>query len=267
MEISIVILSYKMKNLVKNCIKSILESELDVPYEIIVVDNNSKDGIKEMLDENFPQVKFIQSDKNLGMGGGNNLGIKASQGKYVLISNADIFVFPNSIAKLYDFLKEKPNVGLVAPKLLNPDRTLQHTCYRWHNFWTPIYRRTPLRKLDWAKQELDRFLMKDWDHGTIKEVDWIQGSCILLPRRVFKQVGLFDERFFMYFEDTDLCRRIKQAGLKNVYLPEAEVIHLHRRQSADGKLNIVFNKMTRTHIVSWLKYMRKYQKSNISSRA
>lgn len=269
-ELSIIILNYKMRGLIKNCLKAILESEINVEYEIIVVDNNSGDGIEEFLKERFPQaclpelqrrqVKFIQTGKNLGMGGGNNAGIRAAEGKYVLILNPDIFVFQNSLQKMLDYAKTHDELGALAPRLLNPDRSVQETCYRWHKIYTPIFRRTFLGCTSFGKKELKRFLMSDWDHASTREVDWIQGSCLLIPKKVLNEVGLFDERFFMYFEDTDLCRRIQNAGYKNIYLADAEVIHLHRRQSADGGLlKIIFNKLTRTHIKSWLKYVWKWQ--------
>lgn len=262
MDLSIVILNYKMRGLVKNCIKAILESDLKVPYEIIVVDNNSNDGVEELIKERFPTVRFTQTGKNLGMGGGNNVGIRAAQGEYLAILNPDIFVFPDSLARLLDYLKANSAVGLVAPKLLNPDRTLQLTCYRWHRLWTPFFRRTALARLPFAKKELARFLMDDWGHETTREVDWVQGSCWLIPKKVFDKVGLFDERFFMYFEDTDFCRRVHQAGYRVVYLAEAGVIHLHRRQSADGGLwKILSNCLTRVHIKSWLKYLWKWRKA------
>jgi GT2 family glycosyltransferase len=260
MEISIIIVSYKMKRLVKNCIRAIRESSISVPYEIIVVDNDSRDGIEELMKENFPEIKLIMSPKNLGMGGGNNLGIKAAQGKYVLILNPDIFVFHDSIQKMYDYIKNDPKAGVVSPRLLNPDKTLQSTCYRWHGALTPLYRRTFLGKTSFGKKDLDRFLMKDFDHLTVKEVDWCQGSCWLAPKKVFDQVGLFDEGYFMYFEDTDLCRRVWNAGFKVVYLGNVEMIHMHTRQSQGGLLKIFTNKLTRAHIRSWVKYVRKFGK-------
>jgi len=261
LELSIIILNYKMRGLVKNCLKAILESEIKVQYELIVVDNNSGDGVEEMIKERFPQVKFIQTNANLGMGGGNNAGIREAQGKYVLILNPDIFVFPNSLQRMIDFAKTREDIGALAPRLLNPDKSFQETCYRWHKIYTPIFRRTFFGRLGFGKKELRRFLMSDWDHGSTREVDWIQGSCLLIPKNVLDQVGLFDERFFMYFEDTDLCRRIQNAGYKNIYLAEAEVVHLHRRQSADGGLlKVIFNRLTRIHIKSWLKYVLKWRR-------
>lgn len=260
-EVSIIILNYKMKRLVKNCIRSIQESKISVPYEIIVVDNDSRDGIEEMMKKDYPQIRLIISKTNLGMGGGNNLGIRAAEGRYIAILNPDIYVFENSIQKMYDYIKENSDVGLVSPRLLNPDRTLQYTCYRWYNFFTPLYRRTFLGKLPWAKRELARFSMQDVDHTQVMPVDWCQGSCFMTPKVVFDKVGLFDEKFFMYFEDTDLCRRIWNAGYKVIYLGNTEVIHMHMKMSQGGLLRILTNELTRAHIRSWLFFMKKYRKS------
>jgi len=265
MEISIVILNYKMKGLVKNCLKSILESKISVPYEIIVVDNDSCDGVGAMIKEKFSAVKFIQTGNNLGMGAGNNAGIRAASGRYVLIMNPDIFVYADSIQSMYDYIKVRSDVGLVAPRLLNPDQSLQYSCYRWYNYLTPLYRRTFLGRFNFAQKDIARFLMQDWDHATTREVDWIQGSCWLVPKKVFDEVGVFDEDFFMYFEDTDLCHRIHNAKYKIVYLATSEVLHLHRRQSADNQLlGVMLNKLTRIHIYSWLRYLWKWRKKNKS---
>jgi hypothetical protein len=251
-----------MGGLVKNCLNAIRENLSGIDYEIIVVDNASNDNIQHILAEQFPEVRFLAARRNNGMGSGNNIGIRAARGEHILILNPDIFIYDDAILKLLNFLKENAEVGLVAPRLLNGDKTLQHTAYRWHSFLTPLVRRTFLGNLPFGKKELARFLMTDWDHATICEVDWIQGSCILVPRKVFAEIGLFDESFFMYFEDTDLCRRIKQANYRNVYYAEAEVIHLHGRQSGGGVLQVIFNKLTRTHIISWFKYLWKWRRGN-----
>ena len=128
------------------------------------------------------------------MGGGNNAGIRAAQGKYVLILNPDIFVFPGSLQKMLDYAKTYEELGVLAPRLLNPDRSVQETCYRWHKTCTPIFRRTFLGRTSFGKRELKRFLMSDWDHASTREVDWIQGSCLLISKKVLAEVGLFDER-------------------------------------------------------------------------
>jgi len=121
-------------------------------YEIIVVDNDSGDGTAQMMRENFPEIKFIASGENLGYAKGNNLGIKAASGRYVMIMNPDIVVFPGVLEKLVQFLDERQDVGIVGPKLLNPDKSLQYSCYRFPDFLEPVYRRTPLGRLKSARK-------------------------------------------------------------------------------------------------------------------
>ena len=109
------------------------------------------------------------------MGAGANLGLREAGGKYVLILNPDIHLFPNSLQTMYDYIKDKPEVGILAPQLLNANRTVQSSCYRWHSFWTPIFRRSSLKLLPFGKRDLSRFLMEDFAHNETREVPWIQG--------------------------------------------------------------------------------------------
>jgi len=260
MDIGIIILNYKSRGLSLNCIKSIKEADFrDLKYEIIVVDNNSGDGIGELLAWQYPDIKFIQNEKNLGMGVGNNVGIKKSQGKYVVIMNPDTIAFPDTFKKLHDFMEVNPEVGMVGPKQFYPDKTIQDSCYRWYNLLTPVYRRTPLGKLPWAKKDVAKFLMKDFNHDSTKEVDWLLGSFLFCRRSCLNKIGFFDERFFMYFEDTDLCRRAWTNNWKVVYYPDVQIIHNHKRQSAeDPWYKSLWNRTARAHIVSWIRYLRKW---------
>lgn len=292
MDISIVIVNYKSKNNAVNCIESIKKSDLaGVDYEIILVDNNSGDRGAEEIKKMLPEVKIIESKKNLGMGGGNNLGIKEAVGKYVLILNPDTIVKPEAIKKLYDYLEANENVGVAGPKLLYPDGQLQYSCFRGWKFLTPVYRRTFLGRM--AKKHLNNFLMRDFDHLSAREVDWLMGSCLMIRRSVLDKIKTsprnltpslsfpasmcgagsrrggkesqgeeeyFDERFFMYFEDTDLCRRVRQAGWKVIYFPEAVVVHDHVRASAKKPWYLApfLSKLSRVHIISWIKYFLKW---------
>ena len=258
--ISIVILNYKSKGFTLNCIKSIKEADFkDLKYEIIVVDNNSGDSIGEILGWQYPDVIFVQNKENLGHGAGNNVGIKRANGRYISITNADTIVLPNAFNKLYKYMEENKDVGIVGPQQLNTNKTIQDSCYRWYSLLPPIYRRTPLGKLKFAKKNLDKFLMKDFDHRQEKEVDWLLGSFLFCRAKALDEVGLFDERFFLYFEDTDLCRRFWEKNWKIVYNPEAKIIHNHARASAqDPWYKLLFNKVARYHIVSWVKYLKKW---------
>ncbi len=258
MDLSIIILNYKSKEKTFRCIESLKADDLSgLVHEIIVIDNNSERDLQEELLSKYPTVNFIQSDKNLGMGGGNNLGIKHAQGDYVLILNPDVYVRPGAVKKLYNYINNLEDVGLVAPKLLNPDGSIQYSCFRDYKFLTPLYRRTFLGRF--KKKHLDNFLMKDFDRSEIRDVDWIMGSCLLAKRDVLLELNGFNEKFFMYFEDTDLCRRLRRKGYRVVFYPHAEAVHDHARDSAKQIwfLAPFKNRLAREHIKSWLKYFLK----------
>ncbi len=260
MDISIIILNYKSRGLTLNCIKSIKESEWGgLKHEIIVVDNNSEDSLGKFISWQYPEIKFIQNERNLGMGAGNNVGLRRAEGTYTVIMNPDTIVFPRTFRRLYEFMESDPEVGLVGPKQFYPDKTVQASCFRWYGLFTPVYRRTPLGRLKFARRDVARFLMQDFDHNTAREVDWLLGSFLFCRSAALKIVGLFDERYFMYFEDADLCRRFWAKGWKVAYCPQAKIIHNHIRQSAeDPWYKILWNKAARHHIASWLKYLKKW---------
>ncbi|MFH1192574.1 MAG: glycosyltransferase family 2 protein [bacterium] len=261
MELSIIILNYKYKDLARVCLKNLKAADLNLRYEIIVVDNASDDGIGGMLSKDFTDVKFIRLKKNRGYSAGNNAGIRYSKGKYVLILNPDITVLEGAIENMYNFMSARLDVGMAAPQLLNPNGTIQRSCMRFHDFFIPIYRRLSfLQKFSYVKNKLDKFEIADWDHDSSREVDWFLGACLMIRKDVFNKIGLFDERFFLFFEDTDFCRRVKNAGWKVYYLADAKVIHLDERLSnkAEG-LKALKNRTTWTHIASWGKYFWKWK--------
>lgn len=262
MDLSIIIVNYKSKAKLQSCLQSIFDLKLNLNFEVIVVDNNSGDDLSD-LKGRFSDIKIIISSKNLGMGGGNNLGIASASGKYILVLNPDTIVKAGAIEKLYDYLNQNNDVGLIGPKLLYPDGTLQLSCSKFPKFFIPILRRTFLG--NYFKEVRDSFTMVNFDHNSIAEVDWLMGSCLMFKKKQIDRAGneynpLFDERYFMYFEDTDLGRTIKAKGLKVVYNPEAVVIHNHARESAKNPWYIAIfkDKITWTHIISWLKYFLKW---------
>jgi N-acetylglucosaminyl-diphospho-decaprenol L-rhamnosyltransferase len=151
-------------------------------------------------------------------------------------------------------------VGVVGPKQFNPDGTVQDTCFRWPGLLTPLYRRTPLGKIGLAKKDLDRFLYKDYNKNEAREVDWLLGSFLFCRAEALRRVGAFDERFFIYFEDTDLCRRFWRGGWQVVYNPEVAITHNHKRQSAKTPWYKFFqNKASLHHLASWVKYLWKWR--------
>src|SRR3989339_397269 len=262
MDISFVILNYKSKGLLKNCLKSIISSDLGgLRYEIIVVDNASNDGVAEMLGKNFADITFIASKKNLGYGSGNNVGIRAAHGKYVAILNPDTMVTANAFRTLFDFMETHGRVGIAGPQALNPNGQLQYTRCRFHGLLTPLYRRTPLQHLPFVRQKLARFLTKDMDYSAATPADWLFGFCLFARRSVLEQAGYFDERFFLGFEDTDLCRQVWRKGFEVWYVPQAQLIHYpHRFSGERGWFLGISNRNVRIHIASWLKYFWKYRR-------
>lgn len=245
--------------LLQQCLKGIILLQLDFEHEVIVIDNASGDNTGEMIKKYFPSVKFIQSQKNLGYGGGVNLGIKAAKGRYLMILNPDIVILTNEIGKMINYMDEHPQIGILGPKLINPDGSLQYSCYRFPTFFIPFYRRTILGKLPWLKKKVAHYLMMDWDHTQNREVDWTLGGCWLLRKSAQEKIGLMDERFFMYFDDVDYCRRVWEAGYKVVYFAGTEIVHYHQRSSAETSLIFgITRRVVREHIKSWIKYFAKY---------
>ena len=159
-------------------------------------------------------------------------------GKYILILNPDITLLPGSVEKAIHFLEEHPEVSLLLPKLLNPDGTLQFSCRTFPDFSAFLYRRTPLGKLFPHHKVIREHLMLDWEHDEIREVDWGMGACMFLRREDLKDQSIFDERFFLYFEDIDLCFRLKNEGRKVIYYPEAAMVHYHVRESVRGFITL-----------------------------
>lgn len=265
MDISIVIVNYKSKGLTLNCIKSIEEADFGrLEREIIVVDNNSGDQIAEILAWQHPSVIFVQSSINKGMGGGNNVGIKRARGKYIVVMNPDTLALKDTFSTLFDFMERNPQVGIAGPKQFNPDRTVQESRYRYPKVLTLLYRRTFLGRLPFAKKAIKNFLMDDVSKEEPHEVDWLLGSCLFIRTKALKEVGYFDERFFLYFEDTDLCRRFTEKKWKVIYYPLAHIIHNHNRASADNPWYTFFlNRASRRHLVSWIMYLTKWSTKKI----
>ncbi|HNX10734.1 MAG TPA: glycosyltransferase family 2 protein [bacterium] len=255
MDLSIIIVNYLSRAKTISCLDAILASDLtDLKWEIVLVDNNSGDDLDDLAVK-YPNLKLIYSQKNWGMGGGNNLGIKNSRGKYLLILNPDTRVKPDAIKILFNYLENHSDVLIAGPKLLNTDGSLQYSCARFPRFYTPILRRTFLG--EYFKSSRDGFLMIGQPHDQIMPVDWLMGSCLIIRRDGFEG---FDERYFMYFEDIDLCRRARRAGKQVVYVPSAVVIHDHARESATRPWYIgpFRDKLVRQHIRSWFKYFWKW---------
>ena len=270
MKLSIIILNFYSKNLIEFAIKRLKETILNTSYEIIVVDNGTYDGVDAMLAQLYPEVIFHQTGKNLGYSAGNNAGVALAKGEYIMIMNPDIFVMPGSVDSLVSYLSQHSDIGLLAPQLINGDHSIQFAPRRFQSLATVLYRRTPLGLTKAGKKHLKEFLMEDVDHTQVMDVDWVLGACHVFSKKFFDELGGYDPRYQLYVEDMDICRRVWMAGKRVVYYPQAQMIHLHAQASATTPwafLKVFTNKLTRWHIASYIKYMKKFwNNKNYGSR-
>jgi len=242
------------------CLRYARKAAEDLDAEILVADSETGEETEALMREEFPDVRFFPHERNVGMGALANAGLENARGEFVFLINYDSIIECETVERLGDYLAKHEDAGLVAPKVLNFDGTLQHTCFRFYTPFTIVYRRTPIGRLPFARKHLNRFAMKEKDHDNLLEPDWVMGSAMMVRREEVLAMGGFDSRFFMYFEDTDLCRRYWERGKRVVYLPEAVIYHLHGKGSAKGGLwrSLLCNKLTRIHIMSAIKYFLKY---------
>ncbi|MEI6627060.1 MAG: glycosyltransferase family 2 protein [bacterium] len=257
MDISIIIVNYKTRGLLKQCLRGIYKFAPQANFEIIVVDNNSQDGSVEMVAEKFPQVRLLVATENLGYHKGNNWAIKEAKGKHVLILNTDIAFLDSAIQKMHDYLLFNDDVALVGPKLKNPDGSIQMSCMRFPTAMVPIYRRTFLGNLPAGKRKTSQYLMHDFSHQEIRQVDWILGACYMIRRDRLIKVGLMDEKLFLYFGDVALAKQFWDCGWKVMYFADTNIVHYHKRESATSG---IFSKIFWIHIFDWFKYLYYYHK-------
>jgi GT2 family glycosyltransferase len=225
-KLSIVVVNYNVKNLLKKCLESIFKYEKDIEFEVMVVDNNSKDHSQEMLKRDFPQVKLTENKRNLGFSRACNQGIKQSRGRYILLLNPDTEFTSGGFKKMIDFMDSKPEVGICGPKMINKEGKLQFSCRSFPSYLTAISSSQSILNRIFPENFLSqKYLLKEKDHSQSSEVDWVSGSCLLAKREMLEKVGLLDERFYMYVEDVDLCHRAKKSGFSVFYFPLVVVIH------------------------------------------
>ncbi|CEK12662.1 glycosyltransferase family 2 protein [Chthonomonas calidirosea] len=240
-DLSVIILNWNTCELLQACLQSLFESSETVSFEVIVVDNASEDESREMVTQHFPQVRLLVNPRNVGFGAGNNAALPYARGRYLLFLNSDTLVTKGSLSALVRFADEHPDIGIVGPKLLNADGSLQYSCRRYPNLAAGLFRNTLLGRLFPNNRFAADYLMKDWDHASVRDVDWVSGAALFIRRELVEQIGGFDEDFYMYCEDVDLCWRAThtplpdrlrnalgkgaQAHWRVVYFPEAVIYH------------------------------------------
>jgi GT2 family glycosyltransferase len=224
--LSVIIVNLNTREVLRACLHSLLPAMNTGRVEVIVVDNGSRDGSPTMVAEEFPQVRLLALPENRGFAVANNLGMRHARGRYFLILNSDTEIIGDALERIVAFMDAHPDVGALGPKLLNSDGSLQYSCRRFPSFRTALFHRYSLMTRLFPRNRFSsEYLMTDVGHDQTMDVDWVSGAALVVRREIFEQLGGFDEGFFMYAEDVDWCYRIKQAGWRVVYLPEARIMH------------------------------------------
>lgn len=241
MDLSIVIVNYNTKDLLLQTLDSVFLSNDCLQKEVFVVDNASSDGSVEAVAEKFPTVLLMQNERNYGFSYANNVAIRQSRGRYVLLLNSDTVVQPDTFSKMVEFLDAHSEVGAAGCKVVLPNGQLDHACRR--SFPQPLnsfYRMLKLDKLFPNHPKIASYNLHYLDEDQSYEVDCLVGAFMMVRRETLEQVGLLDERFFMYGEDVDWCYRIKQAGWINWYYPETNIIHYKGASSRKKKVRMIY---------------------------
>jgi GT2 family glycosyltransferase len=234
--VSVVIISYNTRQMTLDCLRTLYADLGDLSAEVFLVDNASGDGSAAAVRASYPAVRLIENAVNVGFGAANNQAMRLASGQFIMLLNSDAFLKPGATRALLQYLNDQAAVGVVGPKLLNVDNSVQQSCYRF-----------PSPGQCWRENLWISALFGDhpalgdyhhWAHDRDRDVEWIVGACMMLRREVFEKVGGFDERFFMYAEETDWQRRIRDAGWAIAFTPSAQVTHLGGASGAKEKARV-----------------------------
>lgn len=253
--VSIVIVNYRSGQDLASCLRSLVRNAGQLDYEIFVINNDRPEDLSPISDLESPRIQVVQNRSNRGFAAAVNQGTRQARGSFLLLLNPDVRVEDGALEILTDTLQQHPDAGVVLPRLDSPDGSLQYSCRRFYTPATLLLRRAPFQRL-WSNHPgLHRHLMADWDHRSLSEVDWGLGAAMMVRRAAAESGALLDERFFLYFEDVDLCKRMWGRGWKVLYNPAARMVHGHRRDSARGwSLGA-----RRHHLFSLLKFLWKHR--------
>ena len=253
MEVSFVIVNWNAKQHLQKCLRSISSSCAGLSYEIILVDNASSDGSPEMVTTEFPGVRLIANADNVGFAAANNQGTAIAQSRYFALVNPDVEVFAGTLQRLIALMDANPEIGVLGPKVLNADLTLQPSCRTFPSLRSWFFRALALDTTFPRSRFFGDHFMTHWSHEEVRDVDILSGCFWLIRRRAHEDVGGLDTRFFMYAEDMDLCRRYRQAGWRVTFNPGAEIIHYGGASSGTAPVRFWIEQQ-RANLQYWKKH-------------
>jgi GT2 family glycosyltransferase len=225
-EVSIIVVNYNTRDILRDCLDSVYKQAKIIECEVIVIDNASRDGSVEMIKNFFPQVILIENPINRGFAAANNQGIRVAKGEYMLLLNSDTILLDNAVKKSVEFADSHERAGIVGCRVLNRDGTLQPTCFMFPSLLNLVLLVSCLNKLFYRSRFFGREQMTWWDRMDEREVDVVTGCFMLVRREGVRDVGLLDEQYFMYGEETDWCYRFKKKNWKVFYTPVPEIVHI-----------------------------------------
>ncbi len=253
-DVAVIIVNWNAREDLRRCLQSLFsEDRPKAAYSVWVVDNASTDGSAAMAQQEFPEAIVVANTENTGFSRGNNQAIAASKSRYVFLLNSDAMIKPGALDALVDYADSNPKAGIIGPKVLNPDGTLQFSCRRFPTLGAGLFRNTWLGRISPNNKYAASYLMADLTHDKIRPVDWLSGCAMMIRRDLVDEIGGLDERFYMYCEDVDICKRAWDAGREVVYMPEAVVTHAIGRSSDKNaeKMIVEFHR-------SWFEYDKKH---------
>lgn len=255
MKLSICIVQYFNEPALERFLKSLFQFRPDCDFEVLIANNGSSKEFSILP----PEVRLISPPRNLGFGAALNLVAREAQGEYLFLGNCDLEAEHFSFSALLQFLEKNPNAGIVGPKLIYPDKEVQQSCRRFPSILDLIAKR--LDFLPFFRSRSDRYLLRDRDVSKPLQVDWLVGAAMMMPRKLFLDLHGFDERFFLFFEDTDLCRRVRISGYEVWYVPDSLFIHTSKIRLSESPIPLMcfFKKAFWIHLFSAFKYFVKYR--------
>jgi GT2 family glycosyltransferase len=259
--VSAIILNYRSSRDSWKCVLALRAQTIADQLEILLVDNHSCDDsigyLRNRVRASEPSVRVLESGTNIGYGQGNELGVQHAKGQYVLIINPDNELEPDALEKMVEEMRRDPSIGIIAPQLVHEDGTIRDSYRTFPTASDLIIKRTMLRKF--FPDRMRHYLQHDRDMSVTRDVDWVAGACLLIKRDFYLELGGFDPRFFLFFEDTDLCKRTWKAGKRVVYFPAAKARDRKHRLSEGGLLALFTKKTARIHLASAVKYFWKWR--------
>lgn len=260
MDLSVIVVNYNAGPFVEQCLASVQQWLIGIQHEVCVVDNASMDGSPALIRNRFPQVRLLLNSRNVGFAAAINEGLRETRGRYVLWLNPDAELLDAGITTLLEYLNANSSVGILGPQLIDPDGSIQLSCRSFPSYQTVLSHRYSLLT-HWVPLNAysRHYLLTEWDHASVREVDWVSGACLLHRREILEKVGNLDEQFFMYCEDVDFCFRTKQAGWSVQYHPAMKVVH----HIAGSSRHVSRRMIVEHHRSMWRYYTKHFSRNSV----